>query len=84
MKSILKRFGPSECNPVYTTGTGLELSVTQPGEHLWDSEGVKLYQAIVGIVMYLGKRDRFDIFYAVSSKPVKIHTTAAKHLLRYL
>ena len=38
----------SECNPVYTAGTGPELSVTQPDDNLLNSEAIKLYQAIVG------------------------------------
>ena len=90
VKSIRQRFGMSECNPVYTTGTGPELSVTQPDDNLLNSEAIKLYQAIVGSVVYLGTCRRFDIVYAVSqltramSKPAKIHMTAAKHLLRYL
>ena len=88
VKSLLERFGMSECNPVYTPGTGPELSVTQPHENLLDSGGIKLYQAIVGSVMYLGTCSRFDIICAVSqltrarSKPAKVHMTAAKHLLQ--
>lgn len=80
----------SECNPVYTTGTGAELSVTQSEDNLLDSEGIKLYQAIVGSVMYLATCSQFVSIYTVSqvtrvmSKPAKIRMTAAKHLLRYL
>ena len=79
--SILQRFGMSECNPVHTTGTDPELSVTQPDDTLLASEEIKLYQAIVGSVMYLRTCSRFDIIYAVSqltramSKPAKINMT---------
>ena len=78
----------SERNPVYTPGMGQKLSVTQPDGNLSDSEGIKLYQVIVGSVTYLGTCSRVDIIYAVSQltralrKPTKIHMTAAKHLLQ--
>ena len=37
-KSILERFGMSECKPINTTGYGLELSNQQPDETLLDEE----------------------------------------------
>ena len=73
---------------MYTPGS--ELSVTQPDDNLLGSGGIKLYQAIVGSVMYVGTCSRFDITYTVSqltramSKPTKVHMIAAKDILRYL
>ena len=55
-----------------------------------NSEGIKVYQAIVGSVTYLGTCRGFDIMHAVSQlsramkKPAKVPMTAAKRLLRYL
>ncbi len=88
--NILERYGMLDCNSVHTPGYGPELSEEQPEEKLLGSQGVKLYQAIVGSVLYLAQVTRYDICYAVNqltracSKPSTIHMTAAKHLLRYL
>ena len=86
IKSLLERVGMSEYNAVYPPGTDPELSATQRDENLLNIGGIKLYQAIVGSVVYLGICNRFDIIYAVSqltramSKPAIVHMTAAKHL----
>ena len=89
-KSVLARFGMAECNPVHTTGAGAELSLKQPDMMLLDSTGIQRYQAIMGSLMFLSQCNRYDITYAVNqlaramSKPSKLHTTAAKHLLSCL
>ena len=78
------------CKSVHAPGYGPELSEEEPEETLLGAQDVKLYQAIVGSVVYLAQVTRYDICYAVnqltraSSKPAMIHMTAAKHLLRYL
>ena len=90
VQNILERYGMLDCNSVHTPGYGPELSEEQPEDNLLGAQGVKLYQAIVGSVLYLSQVTRYDICYAVnqltraSSKPAMIHMTAAKHLLRYL
>ena len=89
-KSILARFGMSECKPTNTPGYGPELSNQQPDDTLLDEEEKKRYQGIVGCLMYVSQVLRYDIMYAVGqlarpmAKPRKIHMVAAKHTLRYL
>ena len=89
-KSILARFSMTGCNPVHTTGAGAGLSIDQPDELLLDPTGTELYQSITGSLMFLSQCTCYDITYSVNqlaramSKPSKLHTTAAKHLLRYL
>ena len=89
-KSILERFGMSECKPTNTPGYGHELSNQQPDETLLDDEQKKRYQGIVGCLMYVSQVKRYDIMYAVGqlarpmAKPSKIHMVAAKLTLRYL
>ena len=90
VQNILDRYGMQDCNSVHTPGYGPELSEEQPKVKLLGAQGVKLYQAIMGSVLYLAQVTRYDICYAVnqltraSSKAAMIHKTAAKHLLRYL
>ena len=89
-KSILGRFGMSECKPTNTPGYGPELSNQQPDETLLDEEEKKRYQGIVGCLMYISQVLRYDIMYAAGqlarpmAKPSNIHVVAAKHTLRYL
>ena len=90
VENILERFGMEECNPVHTPGYGSELSNEQPEETLLGATATKLYQAIVGSVLYLTQCTRYDMCYSVNqltracSKPAQAHMTAAKHALRYL
>ena len=89
-KSILERFGMSECKPINTPRYGPELSNQQPDETLLDEEEKKRYPGIVGCLMYVPQVLRYDIIYAVGqlarpmAKPSKIHMMVAKHTLRYL
>lgn len=79
-----------DSNPVHTPGYGLELSTEQPEEKLLGATGIKLYQAIVGSLLYLTQISGYDMCYAVNQltrrcrKPAKVHMSAAKHVLRYL
>ncbi|CAB1107843.1 unnamed protein product [Ectocarpus sp. CCAP 1310/34] len=89
-KSILERFGMSECKPTSTPGYGSELSNKQPEDTLLGEEETRPYQGIVGCLMYIAQLLRYDIMYATSqlarpmAKPSKIHMMAAKHTLRYV
>ena len=88
--SILERFGMKDCNPVSTPNTGGELPLDQPEEALLDDDGIKVYQSLVGSLLYLSRTSRWDISHSVleltraTSKPSKGHLTKAKHVLRYL
>eukprot|EP00752_Nemacystus_decipiens_P018060 g16192.t1 len=89
-KSILQRFGMSDCKPTSTPGYGSEISNIQPEDTLLDEEETRKYQGIVGSLMYITQVLRYDIMYATSqlarpmAKPSKTHMVAAKHTLRYL
>ena len=52
-KSILERFGMSDCKQTNSPGYGPELSNQQPDETLLDEEENKRYQGIVGCLMYV-------------------------------
>ena len=89
-KSILQRFGMSDCKPTSTPGYGSEISNIQPEDTLLDEEETRKYQGIVGSLMYISQVLRYDIMYATSqlarpmAKPSKIHMVASKRTLRYL
>ena len=89
-RSILDRFNMKDCNPVSTPSTGAELSLDQPTDTLLDEDGTKLYQSMLGSLLYLSRTTRWDISYAVlqltraTSKPSTVHLKKAKHVLRYL
>ena len=82
---ILERFGMENCNPV---NTPIEVSSTlkkaTDDETLCDQ---KLYQSIIGSLMYAATATRPDIAYAThflgqfSSKPTETHLSAAKRVL---
>ena len=88
-KSILERFGMSDCKPASTPGYGSEISNNQPENTLLNEETRK-YQGIVGSLMYFAQVLRYGILYATGQlarpmmKPSKVHMVAAKHTLRYL
>ena len=52
-KSILERFGMSDCKPTSTPGYGPELSTKQPEDTLLDEEETRRYQGIVGCLMQI-------------------------------
>lgn len=89
VRSILRRFGMEKANPVNTPMV----------ESFWasiDAEDDKsecdqqLYQELIGSLLYLGLRTRFDILPAVlilsryQSAPTSYCYQSAKHVLRYL
>ena len=88
LRSILDRYGFSECR---TVGTPLEpnssLHKGTPEEALDD---ISKYQSIVGSLMYAALGTRPDLAFPVmvlsqySSCPTEAHLTAAKRVLRYL
>ena len=80
-----------DANAAHTPGYGPGLSAEQPEDKLLGAEATKLYQSITESLLYLAQCTRYDLCYAVNqltracrSKPAEIHTTAAKHALRYL
>ena len=54
-KSILERFGMSDCKPTSTPGYGPELSNKQPENTLLDEAETRRYQGIVGCLMYIAQ-----------------------------
>ena len=65
-KSILERFGMTDCKPTSTPGYGPELSNNQPEDTLLDEEETRRYQGIVWCLMYIAQVLRYDIMYATS------------------
>jgi len=88
LKSVLARYGFSECR---TVGTPLDPNTTlhkgTPEESLDD---ISKYQSIVRSLMYAALGTRPDLTYPVmvlsqySSCPTETHLTAAKRVLRYI
>jgi len=86
--SLLTRFGLEEANPVLLPmGAGVHLS--KGGAQL-DADTTKLYQELVGSLLYLSTSTRPDIAFAVGrltrfvASPTEEHLTAGKAVLRYL
>ena len=88
--AVLKRFSMEDCT---------EKETSLPPHHNMDSsdcpkepvkQDVKVYQQLIGSLMYIACGTRPDIAYAVNScaqfmqNPGQSHLKAAKHILRYL
>ena len=88
LKSILERFGMSDCKPTSTPGYGSAISNNQPEDTRLNEKKTRKYQGIVGSLMYIAQVLRYDIMYATGqlarpmAKPSKVHMVAAKHTLR--
>jgi len=76
-KSILERFGMSDCKPTSTPGYGPEISNNQPEDTLSNEEESRRYQGIVGCLMYIAQGLRYDIIYALGNRSVSSRT---KHI----
>jgi len=88
ISSLLTRFGLEEANPVQLPmGAGAHLS--KVGRFL-DADLTKLYQELVGSLLYLSTSTRPDIAFAVGrltrfvAAPTEEHLAAGKVVLRYL
>ena len=88
--SVLERFNMSDCNPVHVPGIGKELSAQPEGSVLLNETMTKLYQAIVGSLVFLTQCTRYDVAFSTTqaarhmAKPTSVHMTAGKRILRYL
>ena len=87
-ENLLLKFGMGDCKPVKTpVNQDVKLTQCESDDDVYDQ---KLYQAMVGSLLYLSTRTRPDIAYAVGSvarfcaKPTKEHWTGVKRILRYL
>ena len=87
-EKILQRYGMYDSKPVSTpVNPDVKLVAYEKTD---DVRNQKLYQAVVGSLLYLSNKTRPDIAYAVSCvsrfcvKPTKEHWTAVKRILRYL
>lgn len=54
-KPRLELYGMADCNPAYTPGVGIELSLDRPEETLLNKGDKKRFQAFTGSVMYPGQ-----------------------------
>jgi hypothetical protein len=75
------------CNPKHTPAPKAALGLDPDGETMNETWS---YPSIVGMLLYLSTNTRPDISFAVSQvarythNPKKSHTSAVKHLIRYL
>ena len=90
IESVVKRFGMEGCKPKATPMVpNVHLSKSDSPE-VKDKEQTKIYQQLIGSLMYISCGTRPDIAYAVStcaqfmSNPGPRHMEAAKHIVRYL
>lgn len=87
IKQILSKYGMESCNPVSTPAAMDVKLVKSDGSKPVDQ---KLYQSIIGSLLYLSVATRPDIAHSVgvlskfNSCPTVTHLTAAKRVLRYL
>ena len=87
VEQILRKFGMHNCNPA---STPMATDVKLQKDDGSTSTDERMYQSIIGSLMYLATATRPDISYAVgalsqfNSCPTKTHLTAAKRVLRYL
>lgn len=88
IESTLKRFNMADCKPVVTpipTGT-----IIDPIGSDQDCDDVRLFQSIVGSLIYLANGSRPDIQFAVNklckymATPKQKHLLLAKRIIRYL
>src|SRR5258705_4116460 len=89
--TILKRFGLYNCNPVtYPLDKNHQIDKTTTTNADDSKVNVKLYQQMVGSLMYTVIGTRPDITFTVTrlsqflTKPTKNHFVAIKHAFRYL
>ena len=90
IESVAKRFNLADCKPKPTPMVpGLHLSKND-SPPVPDKEQTRVYQQLIGSLMYVACGTRPDIAYAVStcaqfmSNPGPRHMEAAKHIVRYL
>ncbi|KAJ8068192.1 hypothetical protein OCU04_003762 [Sclerotinia nivalis] len=87
-KKILARFGMQDSHPV-STPMDPKIKLYYNKEKA-NNKDIKLYQEIIGSLLYLSLGTRLDIAFHVgrlasfSSNPSSIHLQAAKRILRYL
>ena len=58
------RFNMSDCNPVHVPGIGKELSEQPEGSVFLNETMTKLYQAIVGSLIFLTQCTRYDVAFS--------------------
>jgi len=86
--TLLTRFGLADANPVLLP-MGIGVHVAKQGVWL-DAALTKVYQELVGALLYLSTSTRPEITYAVGrltrfvAAPTKEHLAAGKVVLRYL
>jgi len=90
MLEIINRFGLSDANPARTPlPSGAEVHLTKYDGEATPTE-IKLYQQIIGSLLYIQIGTHPDISFAVShlaqyaSNPLQQHTRLAKYVLTYL
>ena len=90
IESVLKRFNMEDCSDKRTPLPPRTYLTSEDCPAVPNKEDVKVYQQLVGSLMYVACGTRPDIAFAVNScaqfmsNPGPSHFKAAKHVLRYL
>ena len=90
IENVLKRFNMEDCKPKYTPMIAGQILSTDDCPKCPHKDEIKMYQQLIGSLMYISCGTRPDIAYAVNScaqfmsNPGPTHVAAAKHILRYL
>ena len=87
---FVKCLNTSDCNAVHVSGIGKELSAHPQGNVPLNETMNKLYQVIVGSLIFLTQCTRYGVAFSTMQatshmvKPTSMHMAAVKRILRYL
>lgn len=90
LEKMMEKLGLMTMNPVSTPMNPNAVLVKAPSTHTASKQDISWYQSVIGSLMYAANGTRPDITFAVnrlskySSNPDSTHTSALKHLLRYV
>ncbi|ODM22593.1 hypothetical protein SI65_00182 [Aspergillus cristatus] len=88
-RQILEEFGMADCKPA-STPIGPSIKLEAPDSSLLGRAEHKLFQRLIGRLIFLVIATRPDIAFAVNQlsqylvEPRKVHLAAAKHVLQYI
>ena len=90
LEKLMERLGMMGMNAVSTPMVPNAILTKAPPDHIASKQDVSWYQSVIGSLMYAANGTRPDIAFTVnrlskySSNPDNTHTSALKHLLRYI
>src|ERR1700722_13544574 len=90
LEKLIEKLGLMNMNAVSTPMIPNAALVKAPSSHTASPQDISWYQSVIGSLMYFSNGTRPDIAFTVnrlskySSNPDSTHTSALKHLLRYV